>query len=109
MDTKQQEAWDDLKNIWNKSSQSKQINIIMSELIIELKSKTTEFERNSIKKDLEFIKGNISQFEKDSIKRDMEFIKGSISNFEKNFVKRGLNIFKNILKRFVERIKRNKN
>ncbi|WP_420553328.1 hypothetical protein [Tenacibaculum aiptasiae] len=105
MDTKQQEAWDDLKNIWNKSSQGKEINIIMSELIIELKSKTTEFERNSIKKDVEFIKGNISQFEKDSIKRDMEFIKGSIGNFEKNFVKRGLNI----LKRFVERIKRNKN
>ena len=70
----QNEVWQDLKEIWNNQPQSEKINIQTSNLILELKSKISQFEKDSIKKDLKFIKSSVSQFEKDSIKKDINII-----------------------------------
>ncbi|CAL2103115.1 protein of unknown function [Tenacibaculum sp. 190130A14a] len=101
----QQEVWEDIKNIWNTSADSKEINILMSELVIELKSKTSEFERNSIKKDVTFMKGAVSDFEKKSIQRDLAILKKGMAEFEKNIVQRGVYLFKNLVKVFLKRFK----
>ncbi|NER13494.1 hypothetical protein GWK08_08605 [Leptobacterium flavescens] len=77
----QQEVWDDIKNMWNESSQSKAIKIDMSQLVVELKNKTSQFEKDAIKWDIEMIKGSISQFEKDSIKSDIALITSVVKKF----------------------------
>lgn len=80
-DKEQQEVWDDLKNIWNESSHAKKIKIDMSQFIIELKDKTSQFEKDAIKKDIKMITDSISQFEKDSIKSDIAFITNTVKKF----------------------------
>lgn len=70
----QKDIWKDIKDTWNEQPQSEKINIQVSKLIEEFKSKISQFEKNSINKDLAFITTSISQFEKDSIKRDLNII-----------------------------------
>lgn len=94
MNNKEQEfEWDELKEIWTNSAQTKKINIQFSALLNELKSKISPFEKNSIKSDIATLKANwsqtkskVSQFEKDSIKRDLKTIT--------RMLKRFLNLFK---------------
>lgn len=77
----QQDTWDDIKNIWNASSHSKAIKIDASQLLIELRNKTSQFEKDAIKKDLKIIKGTINQFEKESIQSDIAFITSAVKKF----------------------------
>jgi len=70
----QKDIWKDIKDTWNEQPQSEKINIQVSKLIEEFKSKISQFEKNSINKDLAFITTSVSQFEKDSIKRDLNII-----------------------------------
>ena len=53
-------------------TQTEKINIQMSSLIVELKSKSSQFEKDSIKRDIKTIKSMTSQFEKDSITKDLK-------------------------------------
>lgn len=108
LNKEQEIAWNDIKNIWNKSSENKEIQIVMSQLIIELKDRTSQFEQDTIASDLNVIKRNISQFEKDAIKKDLLFIKQNISQFEKNFVKRIIRFLTKVLKKVLSIIKREK-
>ncbi|WP_196889536.1 hypothetical protein [Aureivirga sp. CE67] len=50
----QKEAWEDLENLWSEQPESEKINIQMDHLILELKNKTSDFEKKSIQKDLDF-------------------------------------------------------
>jgi len=77
----QEFEWHELRDIWINSSQTHDIHIRMNELLDELKSKTNQFEKDSIKSDLATLKaswsefdGKISQFEKDSVKKDLAII-----------------------------------
>ena len=84
-----------LKNTWNEQPQSEKINIQVSQLINEFKSKVSQFEKDSINSDIATLKlnwaktkrNNVSQFEKDSIKKDIniisEFIKKVINRFKR--------------------------
>lgn len=78
LEQEQKEAWQELKEIWKNTSQGEKINIQFSRLLIELKGKMSQFEKDSIKSDVTKIKGawsqfkdKISQFEKDSINKDV--------------------------------------
>ena len=87
--------WQDIKNTWNEQPQSEKINIQVSQLINEFKSKVSQFEKDSINSDIATLKlnwaktkrNNVSQFEKDSIKKDLniisEFIKKVINRFKR--------------------------
>ena len=91
----QKKIWQDIKNTWNKQPQSEKINIQVSQLINEFKSKVSQFEKDSINSDIATLKlnwaktkrNNVSQFEKDSIKKDIniisEFIKKVINRFKR--------------------------
>lgn len=68
------EVWDEVKNLWKNSSQTKDINIQLSGLVTELKGKVSQFEKDSIKGDIDMITRSISQFEKDSISRDIDYL-----------------------------------
>ncbi len=81
------EAWNDIKETWNGSARAEEINLEVSVLIAELKSKVSPFEKQSIKDDIEFIKRNTSQFEKDSIDRDLQLISKSLKKFMELFKK----------------------
>ncbi len=72
------DIWGELKDVWRNSSQTEQINIQMSGLIVELKSKVSQFEKDSIKRDIETIKTFTSQFEKNSIVKEISKIKSAI-------------------------------
>ena len=85
--------WQELKEIWTNSSQTKEINIQMSRLLDELKGKVSQFEKDSIKSDVATLKvhwkkfkGMTSQFEKDSINKDLNTITALLKKF--------LNLFK---------------
>lgn len=85
--------WQELKEIWTNSSQTKKINIELSALLDELMGKVSQFEKDSINADLALLKSNwnqfsgkVSQFEKDSINKDLKFITRSLRLF--------LNLFK---------------
>ena len=93
--SEQKNIWQDLKNTWNNQPQSEKINIQVSELTNEFKSKVSEFEKNSIKSDIATLKlnwaktkrNNVSQFEKDSIKKDIKIISTLIKNVIDRFKK----------------------
>ncbi|HED37710.1 MAG TPA: hypothetical protein ENI76_05630 [Ignavibacteria bacterium] len=70
----QKDIWKDIKDTWNEQPESEKINIQVSKLIEEFKSKISQFEKNSINKDLAFITTSVTQFEKDSIKRDLNIV-----------------------------------
>ena len=44
----QNEVWQDLKGVWNNQPESEKINIQLSNLILELKSKVSQLEKVSI-------------------------------------------------------------
>lgn len=80
--------WDELKDVWMNSSQTKKIHIQMSQLFDELKGHVSTIEKDMIKKDLAILreewkdfKGNISSFEKESINKDLAMIKKAINKF----------------------------
>lgn len=89
----QKEGWQELKEIWKKSSQTEKINFQISGLIDELKDwykspMISQFEKDSIKSDVITIKaswnqfkGKISQFEKDSINKDVTKITALVKKF----------------------------
>ena len=93
--SEQKNIWQDIKNTWNDPPQSEKINIQVSQLINEFKSKVSQFEKDSINSDIAALKlnwaktkrNNVSQFEKDSIKKDLniisEFIKKVINRFKR--------------------------
>ena len=77
----QEQTWNDVKEIWGNSAKGAEINFQVSELINELKAKVSQFEKNSIKSDINQIKSSwlnakkkVSQFEKNSIKKDFSLI-----------------------------------
>ena len=80
--SEQKNIWQELKNTWNEQPQSEKINIQVSQLINEFKSKVSQFEKDSINSDIATLKlnwakmkrYNVSQFEKDSIKKDINII-----------------------------------
>lgn len=78
LDPESKELWEELKGIWKKSSDTKKIQIQISELVDELKGKVGQFEMDSINKDIAMITGSITQFEKESISRDMAMFSGLI-------------------------------
>ena len=94
LNSEQKNIWQDIKNTWNDPPQSEKINIQVSQLINEFKSKVSQFEKDSINSDIAALKlnwaktkrNNISQFEKDSIKKDINIIS--------KFIKKAINIFK---------------
>jgi len=91
--SEQKNIWQDIKDTWNEQPQSEKINIQVSKLINEFKSKVSQFEKDSINSDITTLKANwiqtkrekVSQFEKDFIKRDIsiisKFIKKVITKF----------------------------
>jgi hypothetical protein len=85
----QKDIWQDMKDIWNKQPQSEKINIQVSELIAEFKSK-------------------ISQFEKDLIYKDIAFIESSTSQFEKKLIQRDINLFTSLLKKMINKFRMKK-
>lgn len=84
----QQETWEDIQNIWNTSSHRKKIKIDSAQLIMELKNKTSEFEKRAVQKDFTMIQGAISQFEKDSIQSDLNVITNAVKKFLKRIQKK---------------------
>lgn len=91
----QHETWNELKDIWGNSAKGSTINFQVSELVNELKSKMSEFEKTSIQSDMsqlkiswEDYKGKVSQFEKDSISKDLSMISGFFKRFLRLFKKK---------------------
>tara|TARA_B110000881_G_C18527343_1_gene491004 strand:+ start:503 stop:793 length:291 start_codon:yes stop_codon:yes gene_type:complete len=90
----QKNIWQDIKDTWNDQPQSEKINIQISQLVNEFKSKVSQFEKDSINSDVAALKvnwtttkrDNVSQFERDSIKKDINMISG--------FIKKVINSFK---------------
>jgi len=78
LDPESKELWQELKEVWQKSSQTKTIHIQISGLVDELKGKVSQFEKDSINKDIATITTSITQFEKDSISRDVAMFSGLI-------------------------------
>jgi hypothetical protein len=121
-DQEQKFEWKELKEIWENSSQTKEINIQISRLVIELKDKVSQFEKDSIKTDVAKIKKNwnefyskTSQFEKDSIKTDVAKIKknwnefySKTSQFERDSINKDLTTITALLKKFLHFIKKKK-
>ena len=93
-DNEQKNIWQDIKDTWNDQPQSEKININISQLVNEFKSKVSEFEKDSINSDIAALKANwtktkrdkVSQFERDSIKKDINMLSG--------FIKKIINRFK---------------
>ncbi|MEB8329917.1 hypothetical protein OO009_11175 [Flavobacteriaceae bacterium KMM 6897] len=90
---KQEQTWNDVKKIWGNSAKGAKINFKVSELLNELKGKMSQFEKNSIKSDINKIKlawakdkKKVSQFEKDSVKKDLNiltsFLKKIVTKFK---------------------------
>ena len=82
------DLWDELKDVWRSSSRSEKIELQISGLVAELKSKVSQFEKDSIRSDIKTIKSSISQFEKDSIARDITKITASIKKIISYFKKK---------------------
>ena len=81
--------WQEIKEIWTSSSQTKQINIQMSNLFNELTGKISQYEKESIKSDIATLKTNWLQ------------TKGKVSQFEKHSINKDLIYFSRLLKRFL--------
>ena len=88
----QEQTWNEVKEIWGNSSKGAKINFQVSELINELKGKMSQFEKDSIKSDVNKVKSDwtntkskVSQFEKDSIKKDLNLISNLIKKVISKF------------------------
>ncbi len=66
MEEEIRDLWQELKNVWDSSSRTEKINFQMSNLIIELKSKVSQFEKDSITKDIIKITSSIKDIIKHS-------------------------------------------
>lgn len=55
------EVWQELKEIWKNQPQSEKINIQMSRLITDFKGKISQFEKDSIKRDITKITASIKK------------------------------------------------
>jgi len=77
----QKEIWQEIKEIWNHSSEGERINFHISKLMIELRSKVSQFEKDAISRDISKITESISDFERDSIKGDIAKITRSLRKF----------------------------
>ena len=91
----QKNIWQDIKDTWNDQPQSEKINIQISQLVNEFKSKVSQFEKDSINSDVAALKANwtktkrdkVSQFERDSIKKDINMLSGFIKKIINRFKK----------------------
>jgi len=54
-------VWRELKEIWKNSSRAEKINFQMSRLMIDLKGKVSQFEKDSISRDLTKITTSIKK------------------------------------------------
>ena len=88
MENELNDLWGEIKNAWRSSSQNQKIELQVSSLVAELKSKISEFEKKSINSDIKFIKSSISDFERNSIKRDITKITASIRKIIQYFKKK---------------------
>ena len=88
-----EQSWEDVKEIWGNSSKGAKINFQVSELIEELKGKMSQFEKDSIKSDINKIKSSWSQDKKE------------VSQFEKDSIKKDLRVITNLLKKLVDKFK----
>jgi len=88
MKEKFNDTWDEIKDAWRSSSQTEKIELQVSSLVAELKSKVNEFEKNSIKNDIKWIKSSVSDFERNSIKKDITKITASIKKIIRYFKKK---------------------
>lgn len=91
--TYEEQTWNDIKEIWGNSAKGATINFQITELIDELKSKMSQFEKDAIKSDMNQIKSSwekekkkVSQFEKDLVRKDYNLIA--------KFIKKLLAMFK---------------
>ena len=62
LEKEQKEGWEELKEIWKNSSQTEKINFQISGLIDELKDKPSQFEKDSINKDVTKITALVKKF-----------------------------------------------
>lgn len=74
IDPESKQVWNEIKEIWKSSSETKRIHIQLSKLVEELEGKVSQFEKDSIRKDIAIITSSTTQFEKDSISRDIAWI-----------------------------------
>lgn len=77
--------WNELRDLWENSSQTREIHIQVMDFLSEVKNKTSQFEKDAIDRDMEALKsslkeftGMVSQFEKDAVKHDFIKITGSL-------------------------------
>ena len=89
-DSRQKLEWNELKEIWTNSAQTRDIHIQISDLVEELKTKTSQFEKDAINSDLATLQANWSaikkmttQLEKDSINKDLARITRWLRKFLK--------------------------
>lgn len=80
-----QTDWQDIKDIWSSSAQTKHINIEVNTLIDSLKEKVSPWEEELVKKDLAVLnlhwkkyKSAVSTFEKQSIEKDLSLFSSKI-------------------------------
>ena len=91
----QKNIWQDIKDTWNNQPQSEKINIQVSQLLNEFKSKVSQFEKNSINSDIATLKVNWVKTKKDKV-----------SEFEKDSIKKDINIISEFIKKITDRFKR---
>ena len=85
--------WNELKEIWVNSPQTRDINILMSRFLDEVKGKASQFENDSIKSDLATLKTSWAKY------------KGMVSKFEQDSVQKDLGIISRLLKKFIQLFK----
>ena len=65
--SEQKNIWQELKNTWNEQPQSEKINIQVSQLINEFKSKVSQFEKDSINSDIATLKLNWAKTKRNNV------------------------------------------
>lgn len=83
----QEASWNEIQSLWTDSTRFKSIRIELQGLADELKDKISPYEREAVKRDVEFIKNATSDFEKNSIKRDLDRIKAPLVKLLRKFFK----------------------
>ena len=115
----QSETWQEIKEIWGKSSRGEKIYFQFSKLIDELKNNMSQWEKDAVESDMVKVKSawkkyksKVSQWEKDSIKSDVakiksswEQYKGNVSQWEKDAVNKGLSKLSKLIKKFLKKLK----
>ena len=96
----QNQSWEDVKKIWNNSSDVQEIKINVASFITELEQKVSTFEKETIKRDVQLIKDAVSEFERETIKKDIVKIHNATTEFERELMKKVTRFFKKIILRF---------